>query len=275
MPASEQHWLIIEDNQGKRTVVLEAVTCTVGRDSTNSIVLHSQLVSRQHAILLRVTTPETATHLFRLIDGNLQGKCSTNGITVNNQHCFSHDLKHGDVIVFGGHVQAKYCTTAHQQKQNLLTSSPTEQISSDWENLICPIQQPTTLPQELENSTESSLVRLASFPELLSNPILEIDLAGAITYLNPAALVQFPNIQAVKLQHPLFKGLIETVQNGKEKFFVRKVEVANKVFEQSVHYIAESDLIRSYVVDITAHKHTEKALRESKTKNQALFNFYH
>lgn len=39
------------------------------------------------------------------------------------------------------------------------------------------------------DSTESSLVRLASFAELLSNPILEIDLSGTITYLNPAAVV--------------------------------------------------------------------------------------
>ena len=105
---SIQHWLEINDNQGERTVILEAATCTLGSDSTNTIVLHSILVSRQHAILLRVTTPTTATHFFRLIDGNLQGKPSKNGITVNNRLCFSHDLKHGDVIVFAGDVYAKY-----------------------------------------------------------------------------------------------------------------------------------------------------------------------
>lgn len=66
-----QHWLEIEDNQGQRIVVLEATTCTVGRDFSNAIVLHSMSVSRQHAILLRVTTPKTTNHFFRLIDGNL------------------------------------------------------------------------------------------------------------------------------------------------------------------------------------------------------------
>jgi len=86
-----QHFLVIEDKQGKRIIALEATTCSIGRDSTNSIVLHSKLVSRQHAILLRVTIPATTNYLFRLIDGDLQGKRSTNGMTVNGQRCFSHD----------------------------------------------------------------------------------------------------------------------------------------------------------------------------------------
>ncbi|HEY9845594.1 MAG TPA: FHA domain-containing protein, partial [Candidatus Caenarcaniphilales bacterium] len=103
-----RHLLVVEDTQMRRTIALEAATYSIGRDSTNSIVLHSRSVSRQHAILLRVTTPETPTYLFRLIDGDLQGKASTNGLSVNGHRCFSHDLKHGDVILFGGEVKAKY-----------------------------------------------------------------------------------------------------------------------------------------------------------------------
>ncbi len=64
---------MIEDKQGKRTLKQEDATYSMDRDSTNSIVLHSKLVSRQHAILLRISIPETASYLFRLIDGNLQG----------------------------------------------------------------------------------------------------------------------------------------------------------------------------------------------------------
>jgi pSer/pThr/pTyr-binding forkhead associated (FHA) protein len=45
-----EHLLVIEDDQGKRTIVLEAATYSIGRDLGNSIVLHSQSVSRQHAI---------------------------------------------------------------------------------------------------------------------------------------------------------------------------------------------------------------------------------
>ena len=268
-----QHWLEIEDDRGQRTVILEATTCTIGRDSTNSIVLHSILVSRQHAILLRMTTPETDTHLFRLIDGNLQGKRSTNGIAVNNQVCFSHDLKHGDSIVFGGDVSAKYCNNANLTDESRLRSGEAEEVTGVLAKLrSTAVHNSLALYGQLETSTESALVRLASFPELLSNPILEIDLSGAITYLNPAASAQFPDIRETKLGHPILAGIVSIVQNGTEKFFVREVEVAKKVFEQSVHYIAESDLIRSYVIDVTQRKLTEIALRSSEAQNRALLN---
>mgnify|MGYP002778465985 CR=1 FL=1 len=259
-PQQTQHWLEIEDNAGKRVVVLEAATCTLGRDFSNSIVLHSKLVSRQHAILLRVTTPGTANHFFRIIDGNLQGKPSTNGIRINKKSCFSHDLKHGDEIEFAGDVRAAYyCNSDREPDSGGLNSSfhhspPTHII----ENI------------EFANSKESVLVRLASFPELISNPILEFDLTGDITYINPAAVAQFPDLRTAKLQHPILAGIVERVQDECETFFVREIEVFDKIFEQSVHYLPENDLVRSYIVDITARKHTELALRESETKNRAL-----
>lgn len=97
-------------------------------------------------------------------------------------------------------------------------------------------------------------------------------MSGTITYLNPAAIRRFPGILEVKLQHPILAGLISTVQQGKEKFFIREVECNQQVFEQSIHYIAESDLIRSYIVDITARKQVEAALRESQRRLGSLIN---
>jgi signal transduction histidine kinase/pSer/pThr/pTyr-binding forkhead associated (FHA) protein len=266
------HLLVVEDNKGKRTIPLEAATCSIGRDLTNSIVLYSQVVSRQHAILLRVTIPENTNYLFRIVDGNLQGKRSRNGLIINNRRCFSHDLRHGDVIVFGSDVSAKYYATANLSDINFLTSCKAEEVSAFLANLSSPLSKAVPSNSALENSKEAALVRLASFPELISNPILEIDLAGTITYLNPAAILQFPAIREDSLQHPIIAGVVSTVQNGKEKFFIREVEVANKVFEQFVQYIPESDLIRSYIVDITERKRTEAVLRESEAKNRALLN---
>jgi len=121
-----QYLLVIEDKQGKRTVALEAATCSIGRNSTNSIVLNSKLISRQHAILLRVTTPATNNYVFRLIDGNLQGKRSTNGITVNDQRCFSHDLKHRDEIRFCKEVKARFYAIDSLADLEFLTSSEAE-----------------------------------------------------------------------------------------------------------------------------------------------------
>ncbi|HCF26618.1 MAG TPA: histidine kinase [Cyanobacteria bacterium UBA11049] len=257
-----QHLLLIEDNQGKRTLKLEGATYSIGRDSTNSIVLHSKLVSRQHAILLRISIPETASYLFRLIDGNLQGNRSTNGVTVNGQRCFSHDLKHGDAIVFGLDVKVRYYANFNGSVA-LLAADEAGEISGSLSNSREPFQTVVAPNIKVENSIESALIRLASFPELLSNPIIEITLEGTITYLNPAAIAQFPGLREAQLQHPILAGLLLKVHSSKEKFFVREVEFGEQVFEQSIHYIAESDLIRSYVVDITKRKQIEAALQQA------------
>jgi diguanylate cyclase (GGDEF)-like protein/PAS domain S-box-containing protein len=268
---SARHLLAIEDLRGQRTVSLKAATYSIGRDPTNSIVLNSKRVSRQHAILLRVTIPETNTHLFRIIDGNLQGKRSTNGLTINGQRYFSYDLQHGDIINFGGMAKAKYYAISNLSDAEFLASSKAVDLSSFLSNLSNPFQTLFTSDNSLKDSSDAALGRLASFPELIPNPILEIDLTGAVTYLNPAAILKFPDIKAAGLQHPLFVGLSSTVQHHEENFFAREVEVGSEIFEQSVHYIPESDLIRSFIVDITERKRTEAALREAKEKYRSIF----
>ena len=118
MPKNERekirHLLVIKDLQGQRTIPLQEATYSLGRDSRNAIVLRSRSVSRQHAILLRVTVPETDQYAFRIIDGSFKGKRSTNGLFVNGTKCFSHDLMHGDVIEFGNNVAAEQTRTLHR-----------------------------------------------------------------------------------------------------------------------------------------------------------------
>ncbi len=121
-----RHVLVIDDNEGRRTISLEAATYSLGRDPSNAIVLHSSFVSRQHAILLRVPLPGSANYLFRIIDGNLQGKRSTNGITVNGKRCYSHDLSHGDIIVFSSDVSAGYYVTSNLSNEEF--ARYTEQV---------------------------------------------------------------------------------------------------------------------------------------------------
>ncbi len=259
-----QRLLIIEDLEGQREVSLEAATYSLGRDLTNSIVLHSQFVSRRQAIILRVPAPQTGIYAFRIIDGNLQGKRSRNGMVINGKNCFSHDLKHGDLIEFGHDVKVKYQTAPNLS--NLWIKDPEEDSSSSLSDSTL-IQQ-SLAPSALkpEDINEAALIRLASFPELIPNPILELDLRGKLTYLNPAAGSQFPELQITGLQHPLLEGLVSIYEQGTKVCLVREVEIGNKVFEQSIHCISESDLIRSYIVDITERKRAEQALRDSEER---------
>jgi pSer/pThr/pTyr-binding forkhead associated (FHA) protein len=104
----QRHLLVIIDGQGKRTYNLQASTYSIGRDDANSIVLKSEKISRQHALLLRTPLPGGKGYRYKIQDGNIDGKRSANGITVNGQQVFTADLNSGDMIVFGGVVQAAY-----------------------------------------------------------------------------------------------------------------------------------------------------------------------
>lgn len=280
MPKNERekirHLLVIKDLQGQRTIPLEEATYSLGRDLRNAIVLRSRLVSRQHAILLRITVPETEQYAFRIIDGSFKGKRSTNGLFVNGTKCFSHDLIHGDFIEFGNaQVQIEYYVISNISEEAFSESCKAEDISrlileqtnsaNSFETLVSPPNP------ALKGAAEIALIRLASFPELIPNPIIEMDLEGSVTYLNPAAALKFPNLREARQQHPILAGVLTAVQNDQANSFVREVEVGTEVFEQSIHYLAESDLIRTFIIrDITEQKQAEAQLRERDRLLQAV-----
>ncbi|NWF60065.1 MAG: EAL domain-containing protein [Fischerella sp.] len=279
MPANERekirHLLVLQDMQGQRTIPLKETTYSLGRDSRNAIVLRSRSVSRQHAILLRVTLPETDQYGFRIIDGSFKGKKSTNGLFVNGMKCFSHDLKHGDVIEFGNNqVKAKYYAISNISEQAFSESFAAEDLSgflSEQAHPVNPFETLAVPTDSFEGAGEVALARLASFPELIPNPIIEMDLEGTVTYLNPAAALKFPNLRNAGTQHPILAGLATAVQSGQGNSFVREVQVGEDVFEQSIHYLPESDLIRTFVVrDITVQKQAEAELRQRDRLLQAV-----
>ncbi|MGF1600685.1 MAG: ATP-binding protein [Thermosynechococcaceae cyanobacterium] len=256
------HILLIEDQKGKRAITLAAKTCTIGRDEQNTIVLTSDTISRQHAILLRVTSLQAVTHQFRIVDGNLQGKRSANGILVNGQRCAAHNLIHGDMITFGNSVMARYFATADPTDIEFLHSCDTDEISGFLSGLYNPLDTISgSTPED-----ESSLVRLASFPELITNPIIEVNSAGLVTYLNPAAMKQFPTLQELQIQHPILAGIVDQVQHNNSRCFEREIEYEDLIFSQSIHYLATSDLIRLYLADITEKKQAQLALNDSERR---------
>ncbi|MBR8833034.1 MAG: EAL domain-containing protein [Stigonema ocellatum SAG 48.90 = DSM 106950] len=270
-----RHLLVVQDLQGRRIIPLQENTYSLGRDSRNAIVLYSRSVSRQHAILLRIPVPETQQYGFRIIDGSFKGKSSTNGLFVNSRKCLSHDLKHEDVIVFGNNqVHAKYYAFSNLSEKAFSESCEVEDLSgflSAQANPVNPFETLVAPEPDLEGASDVALARLASFPELIPNPIIEIDLEGHITYLNPAAALKFPRLREAGKQHPILAGLSTAVQNREGYSFVREVEVGKDVFEQSVHYLPESDLIRTFIIrEITEQKQAEAELRQRDRLLQAV-----
>jgi diguanylate cyclase (GGDEF)-like protein len=269
-----RHLLVVQDLQGQRTIPLQETTYSLGRDSRNAIVLRCRSVSRQHAILLRISIPETDQYGFQIIDGNFKGKGSTNGLFVNGTKCFSHNLKHGDVIVFGDNqANAKYYAISNLSEQAFSESCEAEDLAdflSEQADSANPFQT-LVFDRNFEAASETALARLASFPELIPNAIIETDLEGTVTYLNPAAALKFPEIRKDGNQHPMLIGLLNAAKNQKRNPFMREVQVGQEVFEQSVHLLPESDLIRTFIVrDITEQKQAEAELHQRDRLLQAV-----
>ncbi|MEH2191247.1 MAG: EAL domain-containing protein [Nostoc sp.] len=269
-----RHLLVIKDLQGERTVALLETTYSLGRHPANTIILASRSVSMQHAILLRVTVPETDQYGFQIIDGNFKGKGSTNGLFINGAKCFSHNLRNGDVIAFGSNqAQAKYYAISNISEQAFSESFDVEDLSGFLSEQASPANpfQTLAIDPDFEAASESALARLASFPELIPNPIIEMDFEGIVTYLNPAAALKFPKLREVGTEHPILAGLLSTVKNLEKNSFVREVEVGTEVFEQSVLYLPQSDLIRTFIIrDITEQKQATAELRQRDRLLQAV-----
>ncbi|EKQ68527.1 tetratricopeptide repeat protein,FHA domain protein [Leptolyngbyaceae cyanobacterium JSC-12] len=102
-----QPLLIIEDDWGRREIILERDSYVVGRDPSTDICLHSQFVSRQHAVLTQKTMPEGYL-FYEIVDGSPDGKASTNGLLINGQRCQGAELQPEDTIVFGPGVRVTY-----------------------------------------------------------------------------------------------------------------------------------------------------------------------
>jgi pSer/pThr/pTyr-binding forkhead associated (FHA) protein len=99
--------LIVEDSQGRREITLESSVYSIGRDPKCDIRLASQFVSRHHATLVQLPKDD-ATYYYRIVDGNLKGKPSANGMLINGRKLQAHDLKNEDEIVFGPQARAIY-----------------------------------------------------------------------------------------------------------------------------------------------------------------------
>ena len=257
-----RHLLVVNDHIGKRTVPLEEATYSVGRDSHNSIVLYSRSISRQHALFLRIPSPVNNQSLFRLIDGNLNGDRSTNGVSVNGESCFSRDLCNGDVIDFGGQVSAKYYLLSNLSDDEFTDSCDAEDLSGFLTSFPSLVRNTETPHSRLQGSSETIITRLASIPELIPNPIIELDLNGTVTYLNPAAASAFPGLREQGLFHPLLAGLGSLPLKSQAKAQIKETRFENQVFEVSIHSIPESDLVRLFISNITERKQAELELRQ-------------
>jgi len=118
----------------------------------------------------------------------------------------------------------------------------------------------------MTSPSRGKIDKLASFPEVDPNPIIEVDLGGTIHYMNPAALELFPDLPAKGAHHPFladFRSLVALfTHEGKSSHF-RELKAANVWYEQVVYFVLDDKVMRIYGHDITARKRAEEALRST------------
>ncbi len=116
---------------------------------------------------------------------------------------------------------------------------------------------------------EDELSWLASFPKLNTNPIIEVDLEGNVFFLNPAAQKLFPDLQDSGRGHPWltdWEQVAQIVLENKTNAYVRDIFVGESWFQQSMHFVLDTQHIRIYGLDITARKRAEEALQKANEK---------
>ena len=128
------HILTIEDPSFVRKIQLDAATYSIGRHSSNDIVLSCQKTSRNHATLLKRTDAKTNQCSYWILDGDLEGNRSRNGIYINGKKGLVHELQSGDVVHFSGDAAVKYKTSLaplenQLQSKNSSRSQPPRQCS--------------------------------------------------------------------------------------------------------------------------------------------------
>jgi diguanylate cyclase (GGDEF)-like protein/PAS domain S-box-containing protein len=266
-----RHILVIEDQKSRRIISLKEDNYSIGRDPSCTIVLYDRQVSRHHASLTQVVNPDDSERYFyQITDGDFQGKKSTNGITINGKRCFSHDLKHGDLIWFGNKSKASYHIISTASELYLLKAdeqgdrpTPSVNISKETQGDGIDAKKTIVFDRIPDVVNQKDLARLSSLAEFSPNPIIEIDFQGKINYLNPAASVKFPNIQETQLEHPILKDILTQSQIQEGTSLIREVQVDREYYEQHIHYLVDNRVIRSYIFDVTKYKQLDANFKNS------------
>lgn len=258
--------LVVDSPSFTKVIRIQNSCYSIGRHPSNNIVIPSQQVSRRHATLIKKINPNLDIS-FHIIDGDLEGNRSRNGVWVNGEAYLERELNHGDVIALAEDIQIFYQVISPHLPTNTAEDGdrPATKPSPPELSVHLPQEQwdITLIHQEhvLERLSQDQLTKLAACIEYSPYPVVEIDYFGNLTYLNAAALEKFPTLAEDKFSHPLLNGIVPG-QNDYPGCYIRTREVAigDKFYEQHIHYPAESQFIRSYIFDITERKVIEKSL---------------
>jgi PAS domain S-box-containing protein len=112
---------------------------------------------------------------------------------------------------------------------------------------------------------EERAKRLASFPELNPNPVIEVNASGEVTFCNPATSMALEDLGMDKEDCAQFlpedlRIILENWDKKHESILLREVALNSRVFEETIHLIPQFGVARIYAHDITGRRWTEGRL---------------
>ena len=111
---------------------------------------------------------------------------------------------------------------------------------------------------------EDELALLASFPKFNPNPIVEVDLAGKVHFLNPAAQELFPDLQERVCSHPWladWEAVVQSLCENETRTHVREIPIGERWYQQAMYPVPGTQRVRIYGLDITERRQADERLR--------------
>ncbi|HYG65164.1 MAG TPA: diguanylate cyclase, partial [Thermoanaerobaculia bacterium] len=110
---------------------------------------------------------------------------------------------------------------------------------------------------------ERAIRRLASLPEQSPDPLVELDFAGNALYVNQAARLRFPDLQALGTWHPVLSQvspILARFRQGDRKSFSFEVGYEGSVYHQMIYYVPDGHVVRVFLHDVTEQRRVQALL---------------
>ncbi|HYH96264.1 sensor histidine kinase [Hyalangium sp.] len=113
------------------------------------------------------------------------------------------------------------------------------------------------------DSLEQELYRLASFPLLHPDPMLEMGREGQVRYANPPAHTRFPDLLELGADHPLVATALAYAHRNAPDEGPAQVQIHGQFWEVVATQLQDHESLRVFAKDVTTRKQMEASLMQA------------